>query len=88
MHEQTVFFVLAVGIHFCAATSQVQFNRKLGVATYACFQPMRLVGSAIGSALLLAEPVTGTLTWCGLTVVGLTVSIYAYYKHTVAHKSK
>eukprot|EP00038_Savillea_parva_P029816 m.73654 g.73654 ORF g.73654 m.73654 type:complete len:345 (+) comp8854_c0_seq1:141-1175(+) len=80
VEDWAIFFALSCLVHFVAATAQVEFNRKLGVATYATFQPLRLVGSAMGSALILGEPVKGVLTWAGLATVGLAVSAYAVYK--------
>lgn len=84
--DWVIFFSLAICIHFIAATSQVHFNRRLGVATYAVFQPMRLVGSMLGSWVLLSEPVVGTYTWAGLVVVGGTVTGYAYWKNVYGPK--
>lgn len=86
IEDWAIFFSLACLVHFVAGTSQVELNRKLGVATYATFQPLRLVGSAAGSAIILGEPVTGMLTWAGLGTVGIAVSAYAVYKQQLKSK--
>eukprot|EP00040_Diaphanoeca_grandis_P003797 m.25930 g.25930 ORF g.25930 m.25930 type:complete len:341 (+) comp15222_c0_seq1:226-1248(+) len=81
-----IFFSLAVCIHFGAATLQVPLTRKLGVATYACFQPIRLVGAVVGSYFLLSEPVDDTLSQLGLVVVIATVTTYAIWKQKRTQK--
>lgn len=78
--DWVIFFSLSVLVHFVAGTAQVHINRKLGVATYATFQPMRFVGAAVGSSLILGEPVTGMLTWAGLCTVGIAVTAYAVHE--------
>jgi hypothetical protein len=62
-------------------SNKVFINRKIGVATYAVCQPVRLVASAAGSAVLLGESVSGGLTWAGLATVGVAVTWYVPNPH-------
>lgn len=49
---------------------------------------MRLVGSVVGSAILLGEPVSGLQTWAGLGIVASTVTLYAHHKHKLRAAEK
>lgn len=77
-------FGLAVGVFFFGSTGQVAAVRRLGLGTYACLQPVRLIGSAVGSAVILGEPVSSTLEWLGLFVVMATTLAYALHQRTIA----
>lgn len=77
-------FGLAVGVFFFGSTGQVAAIRRLGLGTYACLQPTRMIGSAIGSAIILGEPVTGAIEWLGLVMVMGATMAYAVHQRTTA----
>ena len=64
-----MFATLAGGILFGAATLQVRVVRGLGLAKHSAMQPVRLLTTVLGSAVLLGERVEGVLEVVGLLVV-------------------
>ena len=69
-------FLLAFGVNYGANIVQQLCIRNLGAAAAAAFLPMRLLGSLVGSYVLLAEGLVGPAQWAGVALLLVAVTRY------------
>jgi len=69
-----IYFSLA--IMFFGSSVEMVVVREIGPVIHSSFQPTRMIPALIGTYLLLHEPVRSGLTWAGLGVLLLSLTLY------------
>ena len=72
--------LFTIFILMLANLAQVTSVRQLGPPLASSFQPLRLASTTLGSGVVLDEPVSGTIVWIGLVIMGAVLSAFSYFQ--------
>ena len=67
---------IAVVVFTIGFTGQMSLVRSMGPAMYSSLSGTRILGSALLSAIFLAEPVKNWVEWVGLLIIMVTMTLY------------
>lgn len=67
---------VAVLVYTIGSTGQMALVREMGPAVYSSLSAVRVLGSAVLSAIWLNEPVRNWMEWLGLSLIMLTMTLY------------
>jgi len=68
--------IISVLVYTIGSTGQMSLVRSMGPGVYSSLGAIRVLGSAILSALWLNEPVQNWLEWSGLLIIMCTMTLY------------
>ncbi|CAD7927637.1 unnamed protein product [Amoebophrya sp. A120] len=89
--DYALFLVFSLVIFYWANIQQINAVRHLGPTLYSSFQPLRMLSSLLGSLFILHEPVKSWLSWVGIAMLCVTISVYfglqVYFKNAPVRKN-
>ena len=68
--------IIAVLVYTIGSTGQMVLVRGMGPAVYSSLGAVRVLGSAVLSAVWLNEPVQNWMEWLGLSIIMCTMTLY------------